>query len=43
MRAAALGVWLCREILEVEGRLGGFNFQFAWSAGTVAGRAAANA
>jgi predicted flavoprotein YhiN len=37
----AAGVFLCGEILDVEGRLGGFNFQFAWSSGTVAGRAAA--
>jgi predicted Rossmann fold flavoprotein len=35
------GLFLCGEILDVEGRLGGFNFQFAWSSGTVAGRAAA--
>jgi predicted Rossmann fold flavoprotein len=37
----APGLWLCGEILDVEGRLGGFNFQWAWSSGTVAGRAAA--
>ena len=37
----ATGLWLCGEILDVEGRLGGFNFQWAWSSGTVAGRAAA--
>lgn len=37
----APGVFLCGEMLDVEGRLGGFNFQFAWSSGTVAGRAAA--
>ncbi len=36
----ARGLWLCGEILDVEGRLGGFNFQWAWSSGTVAGRAA---
>jgi predicted Rossmann fold flavoprotein len=36
----APGVWLCGEVLDVEGRLGGFNFQWAWSSGTVAGRAA---
>lgn len=35
----ARGVFLCGEILDVEGRLGGFNFQWAWSSGTVAGRA----
>ena len=38
----APGVWLCGEILDVEGRLGGFNFQWAWSSGTVAGRSAAS-
>jgi predicted flavoprotein YhiN len=37
----APGVFLCGEILDVEGRLGGFNFQWAWSSGTVAGRSAA--
>jgi hypothetical protein len=36
----APGVWMCGEILDVEGRLGGFNFQWAWSSGTVAGRSA---
>jgi hypothetical protein len=35
------GFYLCGEALDVEGRLGGFNFQWAWSSGTVAGRAAA--
>jgi hypothetical protein len=38
----APGLYLCGEILDVEGRLGGFNFQFAWSSGTVAGRSAAS-
>ena len=38
----APGVYLCGEILDVDGRLGGFNFQFSWSSGTVAGRAAAS-
>jgi len=38
----APGLYLCGEILDVEGRLGGFNFQWAWSSGMVAGRAAAN-
>ncbi|TMQ64524.1 MAG: aminoacetone oxidase family FAD-binding enzyme, partial [Candidatus Eisenbacteria bacterium] len=37
----APGLFLCGEILDVEGRLGGFNFQWAWSSGTVAGRRAA--
>jgi predicted Rossmann fold flavoprotein len=31
------------EILDVDGRLGGFNFQWAWSSGYVAGRAIARA
>lgn len=34
------GLYLCGEILDVEGRLGGFNFQWSWSSGTVAGRSA---
>jgi predicted flavoprotein YhiN len=38
---ACAGLYLCGEVLDVEGRLGGFNFQWAWSSGTVAGRAAA--
>ena len=38
----AAGVFLCGEMLDVEGRLGGFNFQWSWSSGTVAGRAAAS-
>jgi predicted flavoprotein YhiN len=37
----APGVFLCGEMLDVEGRLGGFNFQWAWSSGTVAGNGAA--
>ena len=36
----APGLYLCGEILDVEGRLGGFNFQWSWSSGTVAGRSA---
>ena len=32
-----------REILDVDGRLGGFNFQWAWSSGWVAGQAIAKA
>lgn len=35
------GLHLCGEILDVDGRIGGFNFQWAWSSGYVAGRAAA--
>jgi predicted Rossmann fold flavoprotein len=37
------GLHLCGEICDVDGRLGGFNFQWAWASGTVAGRAAAAA
>ncbi len=37
------GLFLCGEVLDVEGRLGGFNFQWAWSSGTVAGWAAGRA
>lgn len=36
----APGLYLCGEILDVEGRLGGFNFQWSWSSGTVAGSSA---
>jgi predicted Rossmann fold flavoprotein len=35
------GLHLAGEILDVDGRLGGFNFQWAWSSGWVAGRSAA--
>jgi predicted Rossmann fold flavoprotein len=35
------GLHLVGEILDVDGRLGGFNFQWAWSSGWVAGRAIA--
>ncbi|MBI5868584.1 MAG: aminoacetone oxidase family FAD-binding enzyme [candidate division Zixibacteria bacterium] len=34
------GLYLCGEILDVDGRIGGFNFQWAWSSGHVAGWAA---
>ncbi len=37
------GLYLAGEILDVEGRLGGYNFQWAWSTGWVAGRGAARA
>jgi len=33
------GLYLVGEILDVDGRLGGFNFQWAWSSGWVAARA----
>ena len=32
------GLYLVGEILDVDGRLGGFNFQWAWSSAWVAGR-----
>jgi predicted Rossmann fold flavoprotein len=35
------GLYFAGEILDVDGRLGGFNFQWSWSSGWVAGRAAA--
>jgi predicted Rossmann fold flavoprotein len=31
------GLFLCGEICNVDGRIGGFNFQWAWSSGYVAG------
>jgi len=36
------GLYLVGEILDVDGRIGGFNFQWAWSTGFVAGRALAS-
>ncbi|MFM1996911.1 MAG: hypothetical protein RLZZ111_1298 [Planctomycetota bacterium] len=35
------GLFLAGEVLDVDGRIGGFNFQWAWSSGFVAGTAAA--
>lgn len=35
------GLYLAGEILDCDGRIGGFNFQWAWSTGYLAGRAAA--
>jgi predicted flavoprotein YhiN len=35
------GLHLVGEILDVDGRLGGFNFQWSWSSGFVAARALA--
>ena len=35
------GLYLCGEICDVDGRIGGFNFQWAWSSGYVAGVGAA--
>lgn len=37
------GAHLCGELLDVDGRIGGFNFQWAWASGALAGRAAAAA
>jgi predicted Rossmann fold flavoprotein len=37
------GLFLVGEVLDVDGRIGGFNFQWAWSTGFVAGRAIAAA
>lgn len=35
------GLYLCGEILDVDGRIGGFNFQWAWASGRLAGMGAA--
>jgi predicted Rossmann fold flavoprotein len=35
------GLYCVGEVLDVDGRIGGFNFQWAWSSGYVAGRALA--
>lgn len=37
------GLYLCGEMLDVDGRIGGYNFQWAWASGYVAGSAAASA
>lgn len=34
------GLYLCGEICDVDGRIGGFNFQWAWASGYTAGTAA---
>jgi len=34
------GLHFCGEMLDVDGRIGGFNFQWAWASGRLAGRAA---
>ena len=36
------GLFLCGEICDVDGRIGGFNFQWAWASGYVAGIGAAS-
>ncbi len=33
------GLFFAGEVLDVDGRIGGFNFQWAWASGTVAGQA----
>jgi len=38
---ACPGLYVCGEICDVDGRIGGFNFQWAWASGYVAGIAAA--
>lgn len=38
---ACENLWLAGEILDVDGRIGGFNFQWAWASGHIAGRSAA--
>ncbi|HET7745780.1 MAG TPA: aminoacetone oxidase family FAD-binding enzyme [Vicinamibacteria bacterium] len=35
------GLHLCGEICDVDGRIGGYNFQWAWASGSVAGTGAA--
>jgi predicted Rossmann fold flavoprotein len=35
------GLYLVGEILDCDGRIGGFNFQWAWATGWIAGRAGA--
>lgn len=37
------GLYLCGEICDVDGRIGGYNFQWAWASGFVAGSSAAAA
>ena len=35
------GLYFCGEILDVDGRCGGYNLQWAWSSGYIAGKSAA--
>ncbi len=35
------GLYFAGEILDIDGRIGGFNFQWAWSTGAIAGKSAA--
>jgi predicted Rossmann fold flavoprotein len=34
------GLYLCGEILDVDGKIGGYNFQWAWASGRLAGQGA---
>jgi predicted flavoprotein YhiN len=36
------GLYFAGEVLDVDGRIGGFNFQWAWASGFLAGTAAAS-
>jgi predicted Rossmann fold flavoprotein len=36
------GLWIVGEILDVDGRIGGFNFQWAWANGFIAGKSIAD-
>jgi len=40
---ACPGLFVCGEVCDVDGRIGGFNFQWAWASGYLAGRGAAAA
>ena len=35
------GLYLAGELLDVDGKCGGYNLQFAWTSGVIAGRSAA--
>ena len=35
------GLYACGEVLDIDGDCGGFNLQWAWSSGRLAGRSAA--
>lgn len=37
------GLYLCGEILDVDGKIGGYNFQWAWASGRLAGASASAA
>ena len=40
---ACPNLFVCGEVCDVDGRIGGFNFQWAWASGYLAGNAAASA